>query len=167
MGGIDLQLGSRVEEDIGSGFGATDLIGGGDGVEEVGEADGVEGMEDIAARPAGGDGDGGPVAFGLAGKADNRFDGQDILMVFGVVLILGGDDGGGVNLEGMDLIPVVDGLLEGHAGDGHEGAAIEAEGSAGSGEAVIPCAEVERHGVGEGTIAIKDIGLVGFGGRVE
>lgn len=149
------------EEGFGMGLAALVISGADEGLEFVEEAEGFEGGDDGFAGAAGDDGEGDGSVGGFDDLKDFGYGGESV-EVFVVEAFF--SDGGGVNghLEALLLVHQGDDVADGHSSEAvedvfREGASLFAEG-------LLPGDVVERHGVGDGSVAVEEIGLEGAWG---
>jgi hypothetical protein len=159
---VDAEAGGGEEEGVGSGFAALIVAGADEGVEEVEEAEGFEGFDDGFAGAAGDDSEG-DVAVLEVDLFEDLGDGLELVdeVVVETLLAVGElIDGDG---EAVALVELGDDVADGHAAEGVEELLGEV-GAAVLGEGLGPGDVVERHGVGDGAVAVEEVGLeVAFG----
>jgi hypothetical protein len=161
-GGVYPQAGGGEKEGVGGWFGVGVVAGTDEGVEEVQDAEGFEGADDGLAGASGDDGEG-DVAVLEVDLFEDLGDGLELVDEFVVEALLAvrklfdGDGEAVAVVEfgyyGVDgpAAPGVEELL------GEGGAAVLAEGA-------VPGDVVERHRVGDGAVAVEEVGLeVAFG----
>ena len=167
--GVDADGGGGVEEDVGRGFAVLDVGGGGDGVEERGEACQFHDEIDIGAVGGGTDGAGDVgVAEGGEERADagERFDagGADGVAVEGFLAEPEGRDGGGV-AGGGPWCEVRDDAVVAHAEGGFEEAGREWLAEFGGEE--VPCGFVSGVGVDDDAVPVEEDAEGWGGGHVR
>ena len=162
MGGVDAEARGGEEEGIGGGFAALIVAGADEGVEEVEEAESFKGFDDGLAGAAGDDGEG-DVAVLEVDLFEDLGDGQELVdeVVVEALLAVGElVDGDG---EAVALIELGDDVADGHAAEGVEELLGEVS-AAVLGKGLGPGDVVEGHGVGDGAVAVEEVGLeVAFG----
>jgi hypothetical protein len=155
--GVDAEAGGGEEEGVGGGLAALIIARADEGVEEVEEAEGFEGSDDRFTGATRDDGEG-DVAVLEVDLLEHFGDGLELVdeVVVEALLAMGKFiDGNG---EAVALIELCDDVTDGHATErvekflGEVGAAV-------LGERLAPGDVVERHGVGDGAVAVEEVGL--------
>ena len=162
LAGVDTEAGGGEEEGVGGGFAALIIARTDESVEEVEEAEGVEGFDDGLAGAAGDDGEG-DVAVLEVYLLEDFGDGLELVdevvveALFAVGKLVDGDG------EVVAAVELGDDVADGHAAPGVKEFFGEV-GAAVLGEGLGPGDVVDGHGVGDGAVAVEEVGLeVAFG----
>ena len=154
---VDAEAGGGEEEGVGGGLAALIIARTDEGVEEGEEAEGVEGFDDGFAGAAGDDGEGDIAVLEVDLLEDLGYGLELVDEVVVEALFAVGElfDGDG---EAVALVELGDDCADGHAAEGVEELLGEI-GAAILGERLGPGDVVERHGVGDGAVAVEEVGL--------
>jgi hypothetical protein len=161
-GRLNSQPGGGKEEGVGGGLAVLVIACADQGVEELEKAEGIERRNDRFAGATGDDGEGN-FAVLKTDLLEDLWDGlklmdEVVVEAFLAVGELGNGDG-----EAVAIVELGDDVADGHAAKGVE----ELFGKVSAvvlGERLDPCDVVKRHGVGNGAVAVEEIGLeVAFG----
>ncbi len=154
---VDAEAFGGEEVGVGGGLRAPIIARADQGVEEGEEAEGFEGFDDGLAGASGDDGEGelAVLEADLFEDLGNGLDLVDALVVEALFAVGELVDGDG---EAVAAVELGDDGVDGHASPGVEellgegGAAVLAEGA-------VPGGVVEGHGVGDGAVAVEEVGL--------
>ncbi len=155
--GVDAQTLGGEEEGVGGGLGVSIVAGTDKGVEEIEDAEGFEGADDGFASAAGDDGEGdfAVLEVDLFEDLGDGLELMDEVVVEGLFAVGEFGDGDG---EVIAEVEFGDDGVDGAAAPGVEelfgegGAAVLAE-------CLVPGEEVEGHGVGDGAVAVEEVGV--------
>jgi hypothetical protein len=141
------------EEDVGSGFLADDIFVGDDGLEEVADLQLLKNLLDNGFAAAGSDGHG-QFAEVFLGDGDDELDGLDLGKEGKVRGFFLPGDGEVVEVNALFGAEHLEDIARGNAAEGVE--AVLREVDAVALEDGLPGLPMERHGIGQGAVAIKD-----------
>jgi hypothetical protein len=153
------------EEGVGGGLAFGVVAGADEGVEAVEEVKGLEGLDDGLAGGAGDDGEG-DFAEGGVDVFEDLGDGDELGEEGVVDVFLADGEGGDVDGEAVAAIELGDDVADGPAAPGVEEIFGE-RGAAVLAESFVPGDVVEGHGVGDGAIAVEEVGLEVTFGELE
>jgi hypothetical protein len=144
------------QEGVRRGFGVLVLFRADDGLEAVKQADGGEGLDDRLAGAAGDDGQRQQAVLGV-NVLENLRNGLEFGQQLVVKILFADAERTDGHVEAVHGVEGRDDGVHGHAGPGVEERLVE--GAAPLGERGLPGDVMQRHGVDDGAVAVKEIGF--------